>query len=136
MYQSSTQIRVRYAETDQMGVVYYGNYMQYLEIGRVEAIRQLGFSYKTMEEKDGILLPVIEVKIKYLRSALYDDVLTIVTTIKEMPVAHEIIFYSEIFNEKNKLLTIAEIRLYFLDKMTHKKTTIPQRLAEKLKPYF
>lgn len=136
MYQSSTQIRVRYAETDQMGVVYYGNYLQYLEIGRVEAIRQLGFSYKTMEEEDNILLPVVEVKIKYLRSALYDEVLTIVTTLKEMPVAHEIVFYFEIFNERKKLLTTAEVRLFFLDKTTHKKTPVPQRLAEKLKPYF
>jgi acyl-CoA thioester hydrolase len=119
-----------------MGVVYYGNYMQYLEIGRVEAMRQLGVSYKTMEAEDGLLLPVVEVNIKYLRSALYDELLTVVTVIKELPVAHEIVFYSEIFNEKNKLLTTAEVRLFFMNKFTHKKILMPKRLEEKLKAYF
>src|SRR3954453_5098202 len=76
MYVSTTQARVRYAETDQMGIVYYGNYAQYFEISRVENMRQLGYSYKEME-KEGVILPVVEMHIKYLRSAVYDDLLTI-----------------------------------------------------------
>ena len=78
MYVSETAARVRYAETDQMGIVYYGNYAQYFEIGRVESIRQLGYSYKQMEE-DGVMLPVTELHIKFLRSACYDDLITIKT---------------------------------------------------------
>ncbi|HEY0298719.1 MAG TPA: thioesterase family protein [Arachidicoccus sp.] len=135
MYKSTTQIRVRYAETDQMNVVYYGNYAQYFEVGRVEAIRQLGYSYKEMEE-DGIILPVVELHTKYLRSATYDDLLTVVTCIKELPLSHEIIFHSQIFNENSKLLTTGEVHLFFLNKETRKRTTIPEKMLGKLKPYF
>ena len=80
MFISTTQIRVRYAETDKMGYVYYGNYAQYFEVGRVEGLRDLGLSYKKMED-EGILLPVVEFQIKYLKPAYYDDLLTIKTTI-------------------------------------------------------
>ncbi|ANI89527.1 thioesterase [Arachidicoccus ginsenosidimutans] len=135
MYKSTTQIRVRYAETDQMNVVYYGNYAQYFEVGRVEAIRQLGYSYKEMED-DGIILPVVELHTRYLRSAAYDDLLTIITTIKDLPVAHEIVFHSEIFNENNKLLTTGEVHLFFLNKETKKRTIMPEKMLNKLKPYF
>ena len=83
MYTSETNIRVRYAETDQMGVVYYGNYAQYYEVGRVESIRQLGFSYADLE-KTGVIMPVVEMHSKYLRPALYDNLLTIKTTLKEL----------------------------------------------------
>lgn len=135
MYQSRTQIRVRYAETDQMGIVYYGNYAQYFEVGRVEAIRELGYSYKEMEA-DGVILPVVELKVKYLRSAKYDDVLTIVSSIRELPVNHEIVFYAEIFNENKKLLTTGEVHLFFLNKDTRKRALMPDLMRQKLKPYF
>lgn len=135
MYQSTTQIRVRYAETDQMNVVYYGNYAQYFEVGRVEAIRQLGYSYKAMEEI-GVILPVVEMHAKYLRSAFYDELLTIVTTIQEMPTKHEIIFDSEIFNENKKLLTKGTVHLYFVNKNNWKKTYMPKELEERLKAFF
>ncbi|MGF7231035.1 acyl-CoA thioesterase [Arachidicoccus sp.] len=135
MYQSTTQIRVRYAETDQMSVVYYGNYAQYFEVGRVEAIRQLGYSYKAMEE-EGIILPVVEMHAKYLRSASYDELLTIITTIKEMPTKHEIVFDSEIYNDRKKLLTKATVHLYFVDKNNWKKTHMPKKLEEQLKKFF
>ena len=135
MYRSLTKIRVRYAESDQMGVVYYGNYAQYFEVGRVEAIRQLGYSYKQMEE-EGIAMPVVSMETKFLRSALYDEQLTIQTTIRQLPTAHEIIFDTEIFNDQNKLLTTGKIRLYFMDKQTWKKMTIPQNLYAKLAPFF
>src|ERR1700754_1391147 len=84
MFTSETQVRVRYAETDQMNVVYYGNYAQYFEVGRVESIRQLGFSYKDLEST-GIIMPVVEMNVKYLRPARYDDLLTIRTTLRELP---------------------------------------------------
>ncbi len=135
MYISETTTRVRYAETDQMGIVYYGNYAQYFEIGRVEGIRQLGYSYKEMEE-DGVMLPVVEVHIKYLRSALYDDLLTIRTTLKELPIDHVITFYSEVLNEKEKLLTTGTVTLYFLDTKTKRKTLIPEKMKERLVPFF
>jgi len=135
MYQSSTQIRVRYAETDQMNVVYYGNYAQYFEVGRVESIRQLGYSYKDMEAS-GIIMPVVELQVRYLRPATYDDLLTVTTTIRELPVNHQIEFHQEVFNENGKLLTSGKVVLYFLQAATRQKTTMPDSLKEKLLPFF
>jgi acyl-CoA thioester hydrolase len=135
MYQASTTIRVRYAETDQMGVVYYGNYAQYFEVGRVEAIRQLGYSYKQMEE-EGVAMPVVSMDTKYLRSAYYDEELTIVTSIRNLPTAHEIVFDCEIFNERKKLLTTGKIKLFFMDKSSWRKIPIPETLKNKLEPYY
>ena len=135
MYQSSTQIRVRYAETDQMNVVYYGNYAQYFEVGRVESIRQLGYSYKDMEAT-GIIMPVVELQVRYLRPATYDDLLTVTTTIRELPQNHQIEFHQEVFNESGKLLTSGKVVLYFLQAATRQKTTMPDSLKEKLLPFF
>ncbi len=97
MYVSQTQVRVRYGETDQMGYVYYGFYAMYYEVGRVEAMRQLGLSYKALEEM-GVMLPVLENKSRYHLAAVYDDLLRIVTTIREKP-GVRIKFEYEIFNE-------------------------------------
>ena len=135
MYQFTTPIRVRYAETDQMGIVYYGNYAQYFEVGRVETIRSLGMSYKALEDM-GVMLPVVEMNIKYLRPAHYDDVLNIQTTVKELPTDHKITFHQEIFNEAGKLITTGTVWLYFLDKETRKSVLIPKELQEKLSTYF
>jgi acyl-CoA thioester hydrolase len=135
MYVSTTQARVRYAETDQMGVVYYGNYAQYFEIGRVESLRQLGYSYKEME-KEGVILPVVEMHIKYLRSAVYDDLLTIKTTLQELPHDHRITFLQEVFNEAGKLLASGHVVLYFLDNITRRRTIMPKALKDKLATYF
>ena len=135
MYISETTTRVRYAETDQMGIVYYGNYAQYFEIGRVESIRQLGYSYKEMEE-DGVMLPVVEMSIKFLRSAVYDDLLTIKTTLRELPADHKITFHSEVFNETGKLLTSGTVSLYFLDVKTKKKTVMPEKMKQRLATFF
>jgi len=134
MFESTTQIRVRYAETDQMGVVYYGNYPTYFEVGRVEAIRSLGYSYKAMEES-GIMMPVVDVHIKYLRPAKYDDLLTVKTQIREMP-SHKIVFHSEILNEQGKLLTKGEITLFFVDAVHFSKASIPETFEKILRPYF
>jgi acyl-CoA thioester hydrolase len=135
MFSTETQVRVRYAETDQMGVVYHSNYFLYFESGRTEAIRQLGFTYAEME-KMGIVMPVVDVHCRYLRPALYDDLLIIKTILKELPVHHKIIFHHEIFNEKNELLASCKIILNFMEARTMKPATVPVQLLEKLQSYF
>ena len=135
MYTSDTQIRVRYAETDQMGVVYHSNYFPYFEAARGEWIRQLGFSYADME-KMGIIIPVVDVHCRYLRPAKYDDLLTIRTTLKELPVHHKIEFHQEVFNEKEELLAVGKIILYFMEARHMKKTQMPAEMMEILQPYF
>jgi acyl-CoA thioester hydrolase len=135
MYEHNTTLRVRYAEADPMNVVYYGNYAQYFEVGRVEGLRALGISYKSMEEM-GFMLPVVELNIKYLRSAYYDDLITIKTMIKQLPVDHRIQFDQEIYNEAGKLLTIGTVKLYFMDQTLTKRVSMPPFLSEKLSVYF
>lgn len=135
MYEFKNQIRVRYADADPMNVVYYGNYAQYFEVGRVESLRNLGISYKGIEDM-GIMLPVVELNIKYLRPAKYDDLLTIKSQIKELPTEHKIIFDQEIYNEEGKLLTIGKVKLYFMDSKLGKRASMPASMLEKLSTYF
>ena len=135
MYSHVTNLRVRYAETDQMDIVYYGNYAQYFEVGRTECIRELGFTYKTMEEM-GIRMPVVEMEVRYLRPAHYDDLITIKTILKELPADHSISFYNEVYNEKGKLLTTGKVTLFFINIETGKRASMPETLREKLLPYF
>jgi acyl-CoA thioester hydrolase len=135
MYEFNTQVRVRYAEADPMNVVYYGNYAQYFEVGRVESLRNLGLSYKGIEDM-GIMLPVVELNIKYLRPAKYDNLLTIKSQIKELPTEHKIIFDQEIYNEEGKLLTIGKVKLYFMDSKLGKRASMPASMLEKLSTYF
>jgi acyl-CoA thioester hydrolase len=135
MFTHETKIRVRYAETDQMNVVYHGNYAQYFEVGRVEAIRQLGLSYKDMEAT-GTIMPVVEWTAKFLRPAHYDDLLTVRTTLKELPVNHRIEFHQEVYNEQGKLLTVGKVLLYFLRANNMERTAMPEDLVKKLAPYF
>lgn len=134
MFVAETQIRVRYAETDKMGYVYYGNYAQYFEVGRVEALRELGLSYKTMED-EGIMLPVLTFEIQYFKPAFYDDLLTIKTTIPEIPKAR-IIFEYETYNTKDDLLNKGKTSLVFIDVKTGKPQAAPLYIIEKLKRYF
>lgn len=134
MYVSETTVRVRYAETDRMGYVYYGNYTQYFEVGRVEALRQLGTSYKEMEES-GVMLPVYTCNLKYLKPAYYDDLLIIKTTIKELPTA-KINFDYEIFNQKNELLNTGNTTLVFINTTTNKPCPAPESFMEKIKKFF
>lgn len=124
MIKSETSVRVRYGETDQMGFVYYGVYAQYYEVGRVEAMRSLGFSYREMEEA-GVLMPVINLNINYKKPALYDDEVRIVTTITEMP-SVRITFHYECFNHKNELLNNGSVTLVFIDKVKNKPMQPPQ----------
>ena len=135
MFTSQTQIRVRYAETDQMQVVYHGNYAQYFEVARVESIRQLGFTYGDMEIM-GIIMPIVELHTKFLRPAHYDDLLTIKVILKELPIDHRIEFHHEVYNEAQKLLTLGRVVLYFVDAKTKEKTVMPDALSKKLEPYF
>ena len=135
MYEFKNQVRVRYADADPMNVVYYGNYAQYFEVGRVESLRNLGISYKGIEDM-GIMLPVVELNIKYLRPAKYDDLLTIKSQIKELPTEHKIIFDQEIYNEEGKLLTIGKVKLYFMDSKLGKRASMPASMLEKLSTYF
>lgn len=135
MFTSKTQIRIHYALTDQMGVVYYGHYAQFYEIGRTEALRSMGLTYKEIEAS-GIIMMVTETHSKFLRPAFYDDLITVVTTIKELPLHHKIVFHSELFNEKEKLLNVGDVTLYFIDAKTMKRTTMPESIREKLIEYF
>ena len=126
---------MHYALTDQMGVVYYGNYAQFYEIGRTEAIRQLGFTYKDIEAM-GIIMPVVEMNSKFLRPAKYDDLITVKTTLRELPTGHAINFFFEIFNEDDKLLNAGNVILYFMEAVTMKRSKIPTELEVKLRGYF
>lgn len=135
MFEATHQLRVRYAETDQMNVVYHGNYAQYFETARTESIRHLGFTYKDMEAM-GIMMPVVEWHAKYIRPAHYDDLLTIKTTLNELPTDHRLEFKQEVYNEAGKLLTIGRVVLYFVDAATREKAVMPAILREKLAPYF
>lgn len=123
--------RVRYAETDQMGVVYHGNYAQYLEMGRIEWLRGFGISYKSMEET-GIMLPVISLRIEFRKSALYDDLITVETQLKKTPLV-KIEFDYRIYNEKQEVLAEANTILAFLDKHTKRPVKCPEYVLDKIK---
>jgi len=134
MYSAETQVRVRYGETDQMGVVYYGNYPLYFEVGRTNLMREFNLTYLSIE-KSGIILPVTELQIKYHHSAIYDDLLTIKTIIPVMP-AVRILFNYEIHNETGKLVVTGSTTLIFMNNNTRKPTRPPVVFLEKMKPYF
>ena len=131
MFPHKIQIRIRYGETDQMGVVYHGNYAQYLEMGRIEWLRNFGISYRKMEE-DGIKLPVISLCLNYKKSACYDDVIKVTTKLKKMPTA-KIEFEYTIENEMGELLTEGETTLAFIDINSGKPMRCPQFILNELK---
>ncbi|GAA4470491.1 thioesterase family protein [Nemorincola caseinilytica] len=135
MFTATTQIRVRYGETDQMGYLYYGNYALYYEVGRAEAIRQLGFTYRQLEEM-GVMMPVAELNSRYFRPALYDDLITVKTSLHELPAGSRIQFHSELFNEAGALLNKGITTLVFFDPKEKKTVNMPQVLHERLAPYF
>jgi len=135
MYESTTQVRVRYGETDQMGYLYYGYYALYYEVGRAEAIRQLGFTYKELEDM-GIVMPVAELNAKYLRPALYDNLITVKTILKELPEGSKIQFHTELYNEQQQLLNVGVTTLVFFDPKEKKKINMPAELYQRLAPFF
>jgi len=128
MISNETQIRVRYGETDQMGVVYHGNYASYLEVARVEWLRNMGVSYKSIEEK-GIILPVVSLNINYKKPVYYDDVITIKTTLQNKPSVRLDFFY-EIINSQKEIITTATTTLVFVNAETKKPTKAPQYILD------
>lgn len=128
------KVRVRYSETDQMGVVYHGNYAQYFEMGRVEWLRNTGVSYKWLEE-NGVMLPVVSLQMNYKKPARYDDLLTIKTILKSQSTV-KIEFDYEIYNENGDLLTIANSILVFVDMKTGRPMQPPQYVLDKLPAEF
>lgn len=131
MYSSETFLRVRYAETDRMGYVYYGNYATYFEVARVDALRALGYSYKDMED-NGIIMPVLEFAIKYFKPAFYDDELRIVSTIHELP-STRLKFEHETYNSENVLLNKAHVTLVIVNQATGKPCHAPDYFLDALK---
>lgn len=125
------EVRVRYSETDQMGVVYHGNYIPYFEIGRVEWLRDKGISYKIMEES-GIALPIVSMNINYKKSARYDELLTVHTTFKSQR-SVKIEFDCAIYNESDELLTTAQFILVFISLKTGRPTVPPDYILDLLK---
>jgi acyl-CoA thioester hydrolase len=136
MYLQETTLRIHYALTDQMGVVYYGNYAQFYEIGRTEAMRQLGFTYKDIETL-GIMMPVVKFNSSFLRPALYDDLITIKTILKELPTEdHSITFHTEIYNEAKKLLNKGATTLFFINAISKKRVQMPTIMLDTLTVFF
>ena len=122
------KIRVRYGETDQMGVVYHGNYALYLEMGRIEWLRKLGISYKNMEE-NGIILPVISLSLNFKKSAYYDEVINVKTQLKNRPSA-KIEFDYEITNQQGEIITTANVVLVFIDKKLNRPVRVPKYILD------
>lgn len=135
MIKAETKIRVRYGETDQMGYAYYGIYAQYYEVGRVEAIRKLGFSYKDVEAR-GILLPVIDFSVNYRKPAYYDDELTVVTVIRQKPAGVRIPFEYEVYNQAGELLNTGKVTLASVDKTSGKLCQLPDWFMQAFHPFF
>ena len=134
MFTHSTLIRVGYADTDQMGVVHHSKYVLYCETARSEAIRDLGITYKDVEE-NGIFMPVATMKFDFMKPALYDEMLTVKTILREIP-RSRMIFENELYNSNGILLSTAEVSLAFINKETRKPCLPPQFLLQTLQPYF
>ena len=134
MFTHETKIRVRYAETDQMDYVYYGNYATYFEVARVDFMKSLGINYKDLEDS-GIMMPVLYYSTKYYKPALYDNELNVRTIVKELPVTR-ICFFFEVFNQERIKLNDAEVTLAFVNVETKKPCPAPQTLINQLKKYF
>ena len=130
MIVTETKIRVYYQDTDKMGVVYYGNYARYYEIGRTEMIRDLGFTYKKLEELN-IMLPARSLKINFLKSAYYDDILTVRTIVDTIPKV-KFPIKTEIYNEKGELINSGEVVLVFFSSLTNKPVAAPKFFIDQM----
>jgi acyl-CoA thioester hydrolase len=134
MIDNKIPLRIRYGETDQMGYAHHGNYAQYFEMGRMELLRDIGISYKKMEE-EGIILPVYSMNTRYIKPARFDNVLTLRTILRKTPTAR-IIFDYEIYNSDNELITTAETVLIFVDTSKNRPIKIPENLLTKIENAF
>lgn len=135
MYEFEITKRVRYAETDRMGILYYGNYALYYEIGRVEMIRSLGITYRDIEDRLKVLMPVVSMSCRFIRPAYYDEEVKIRTIIDKLPES-SIIFRSEILRMNGELINSGEVRLVFVGASDFKRVEVPVEIRNKLKPYF
>jgi len=135
MYSFEFKKRVRYSETDKMGYLYYGKYAALYEIGRVETIRSLGISYQEMEDQLGIMLPVLSLESRFLKPAYYDEELTIISILKEMP-NKMIRFEHEIKNEKGELINTGIVKLFFIDIKSNSRVSAPAFITNALRSYF
>jgi len=134
MIQTKTQFRVRYADTDKMGVVYHSNYAVYFEVGRTEMFREIGLTYNEME-KNNVMLPLVDLHINYKRPAKYDDLVTVTTSVNEMPNL-KIRFDYEIHNEQGDLLVNGYTTLVFIDMQRNRPMRMPDNIRAILEPYF
>jgi len=134
MLSNIIKIRVRYSETDQMSFVYHGNYAQYFEMGRTEWLRELGITYKNMEES-GIMLPVISLNINFIKNEKYDDLLSLKTNLIKKPTA-KIDFNYELRNISNELLTTANSTLVFVNMKTNRPMRVPTEILEKIEKFI
>jgi len=135
MFIHEHQKRIRYGETDQMGYLYYGNYALLFEIGRVEAIRSMGTTYKHLEEEMKVMMPVISMECRYIAPAKYDELVTIRTILKELP-TKIITFDHEILNESGKIIHKGVVKLFFIDMETNKRVSTPDLITDKIKHLF
>lgn len=135
MFSFDTHVRVRYADTDQMQVVYHAKFIEYFEVGRTDSMRSLGITYKDIEQS-GVIMPVVSLDCKFIKPALYDDLLTIRTSLLQLPKDHKIEFHQEVYNEKEQLLCKGKVVLYFMEKITFQKTEMPALLTSKLESFF
>jgi len=134
MFQHQIKFRVLYSDTDKMGYMYYGQYAKYLEMGRVESLRSLNLSYRSMEDT-GIMMPVLDLKLKYIKPLYYDDEITLITKVCKMP-GMRIYFEYEIRNPKGEIATLAETTLVFVDRETGKPCLIPDNFKSIIETYF
>ena len=134
MIKGTTYVRVRYGEVDSMGYVYYGNYGLYFELGRVELLRSMDLSYKSLED-NGIMLPVLDFNCKYHHPAKYDDQLCIETTIQEIPRGARIFFEYKITNQDGKLLTNGHTELVFVNMENHRPMRAPEYMVKRMEEY-
>lgn len=129
-----TTLRVRYGEADRMGFLFHAHYATYYEVGRTESIRELGLSYRAVEDA-GVLMPVTDLSIRFLLPARYDEQITITTTFPTLP-EWRMLVQAEMHNDRDELINRSEVRLAFLDASTRKICQAPQQLLDKLYPYF
>ena len=134
MFTSQTEIRVRYGETDKMGVVYNGNYALYFEVGRTEALRQIGITYDSIEQ-EGTMMPVHSMSMHFHKPAVYDEVLTIHTSFEALPSVRIKIQY-DIRNINNEKVCSGETTLVFVDRMSGKPVRCPEYILKAFQPYF
>lgn len=135
MLKGTHPLRVRYADTDKMGYLYYGHYAKLYEIGRAELLRTTGISYQECEDEFHVMMPVLSMECRYKLPAKYDQLLTIHTELRELP-KRMLHFHHEIFNEEEQLLNTGEVKLFYVDMKNNKNISCPPFLLDKFKPFF